>query len=81
MPRADDIMDSLHCTLDLMCGHWQIEMEESSKHKTAFGTHNGTFEFNFMPFGLCNAPATFQRTMDYVIHDIKEKSRELLSLP
>ena len=39
-------------------------MEENAKEKTAFTTDSGLYEFNIMPFGLCNTPATFQRFMD-----------------
>ena len=50
--------------LDLKSGFWQIKMEEASKHYTAFTVGNlGLFECDHMPFGLCNAPAMFQRLM------------------
>ena len=49
-------------------------MEESDKHKTAFTTPYGLFQFCVMPFGLCGAPATFQRMMDKLIADAKDYS-------
>ena len=45
-------------------------MKEEDKPKTAFITRNRTYEFNVMPFGLCNAPGTFQRCMDTALDDI-----------
>ena len=54
-------------TIDLESGFWQLEVRPSDRHKTAFTTRSGLYQFKRMPFGLCNAPATFQRMMDIVI--------------
>ena len=55
--------------LDLCKGFYQIEVEEESVEKTAFITPFGKFAFKRMPFGLRNAPAIFQRTMEVVLRD------------
>ena len=68
LPRIDTTLDTLagsqwFSTLDLVSGYWQVEVDETDRHKTAFCTTEGLFQFKVMPFGLCNASATFQRLM------------------
>ncbi|GBN17393.1 Retrovirus-related Pol polyprotein from transposon 17.6 [Araneus ventricosus] len=57
--------------MDLHTGYWQIEVDEADWEKTAFVTSEGLYEFKVMPFGLCNAPATFERAMDNLLHHLK----------
>jgi hypothetical protein len=76
LPCINSCIDSLSGsrwfnTLDLASGYWQVEMEESSRPKTAFVTHQGLFEFNVMSFGLTNAPATFERLMERTLRGLQ----------
>ncbi|CAH8627089.1 unnamed protein product [Dicrocoelium dendriticum] len=75
LPRIDDLFDALggsayFSTLDLASGYWQVEVEETDQAKTAFVVPSGLYEFQTMPFGLANAPATFQRLMQRVLDDL-----------
>ena len=54
-------------TLDLKSVYWQVPMDEHDKEKTALGTGGGLWQFRVLPFVLSNAPATFERFMDYVV--------------
>ena len=78
LPRIDDSLNSLSgqswfSTLDLASGYWQVKLSEDAKPKTAFATHSGLFQFAVMPFGLCNAPATFERLMSQVMRGLHWK--------
>lgn len=72
LPNIDDLLDCLQgakyfTNLDFADGYHQIQIEESDREKTTFRTHLGHFQYKVMPFGLCNAPATFQAAMDEML--------------
>jgi len=72
LPRIDRCLDTLagsvwYSTFDLRSGFHQVAMDPRDVNKTTFVCHRGTFRFPKMPFGLCNAPSSFQRLMDIVL--------------
>ena len=76
LPRADDCLDSLgeaviFTTLDCNSGYWQIRLPDEDKDKTTFVSHMGTHRYTRMPFGLRNAPATFQRALDIILSGVR----------
>ena len=76
LPRIEDNLDALRgsklfSTLDLASGYWQVKMSDEHRHKTAFNTKYGLYQFKVMPFGLCNAPGTFERLMETVLRGMQ----------
>ena len=71
LPRCDEILESLSggayfTHLDLVRGCWKIKVAKKDREKTAFSTPDEHYQFKRMPFGLSNAPATFQRAMNSI---------------
>lgn len=78
LPRIDDLLHQAKAmpymsTIDLQSSYWQIMVHPDDYDKTSFVSPFGTFRFKRMPFGLRNAPATFQRLMDKFIQGLHAK--------
>ena len=80
IPHMSDVFDTLaqskaevFSTLDLRSGFWQVPLDKATKHKSAFITHQGIFEFNRLSFGMVNAPMTFQSLMTKVLKNLNFK--------
>ena len=75
LPSISQCLDQLSgnmyfSTLDMASGYWQIKVDPRDRHKPAFITKFGLFEHQKMAFGVCNAPATFQRVMQFVLRGL-----------
>nr|GEU29537.1 reverse transcriptase domain-containing protein [Tanacetum cinerariifolium] len=70
-------MNEFYCFLDGFLGYFQIPIDLQDQEKTTFTCPYGTFAYCRMPFGLCNAPCTFQMCMMSIFHDMIEKTMEV----
>nr|GEV66589.1 reverse transcriptase domain-containing protein [Tanacetum cinerariifolium] len=81
LPFMDQMLERLagnqyYCFLDGFSGYFQIPIDPKDQEKTIFTCPYGTFAYRHMPFGLCNAPCTFQRCMMAIFHDMIKKTME-----
>nr|GEZ54175.1 reverse transcriptase domain-containing protein [Tanacetum cinerariifolium] len=82
LPFMDQMLESLagyefYWFLDGFSKYFQIPIDPQDQEKTTFTCPYGTFAYRRMPFGLCNAPGTFQRCMMAIFHDMIEKTMEV----
>nr|GEU30774.1 reverse transcriptase domain-containing protein [Tanacetum cinerariifolium] len=82
LPFMDQMLERLagneyYCFLDGFSGYFQIPIDPKDQEKTTFTCPYGTFSYKRMPFGLCNAPGTFQRCMMEIFHDMIEQTMEV----
>ncbi|GJV25173.1 reverse transcriptase domain-containing protein [Tanacetum coccineum] len=82
LPFMDQMLERLagneyYCFLDGFSGYFQIPIDPKDQEKTTFTCPYGTFAYRRMPFGLCNAPGTFQRCIMAIFHDMIEKTMEV----
>nr|GFA61820.1 reverse transcriptase domain-containing protein [Tanacetum cinerariifolium] len=82
LPFMDQMLERLtgneyYCFLDVFSGYFQIPIDPKDQEKTTFTCPCGTFAYKRIPFGLCNAPGTFQRCMMAIFHDMIEQTMEV----
>ncbi|GJS79562.1 retrovirus-related pol polyprotein from transposon TNT 1-94 [Tanacetum coccineum] len=85
IPTRDQMLERLaeneyYCFLDGFYGYFQIPIDPQDQEKTTFTYPYGTFANQRMPFGLCNAPGTFQRCMMAIFHDMIEETMEVFAI-
>ena len=76
LPRVDDVIDAIGnakfvTMIDLLKGYYQVELSDNTKEISAFITPFGLYEYTVMPFGMCNAPSTFQRIVNLIIQGLE----------
>ncbi|KAJ8379426.1 hypothetical protein SKAU_G00002040 [Synaphobranchus kaupii] len=69
-PSNSRLGSSWFSSLDLRSRYWQVELVPDARPKTAFTIGQGLWQFRVIPFGLCNAPAVFERLMERVLADV-----------
>ena len=75
LPQIDNMLDllsgcKLFSTMDLASGYWQLSLDEDDRAKSAFTTPLGLYQFNVLPMGVCNGPATFQQALEKILGDL-----------
>jgi hypothetical protein len=78
LPRIDETLDKIKGSdevtkFDLVGAYYRLRMKEGEEWKTAFRTRYGSFEWLVMPMGLTNAPATWQRYISHLLHDLHDE--------
>jgi hypothetical protein len=76
LPQFDENLDTLagakwFSNIDLKSGYWQVDVHPDDKEKTAFLTGQGLWHFTVMQFGLCTAPANFERLMETILRNLR----------
>lgn len=79
LPLISDSLDTLggsswFSSMDLSSGYYQVQMDPNHKEKTAFTSYEGLYQFKYLSFGLCNAVATFERLMEFVLRGLHWKT-------